>query len=184
MRKLAILILTMLTSFILLGQRNGVAHFKRVVITDLETRESVYPVGGAKIIFHDTPSKTYMELIVPGRSPAKYAFKFETATKEKGMVLIEVINMSSGINGYYLHKLDNNSMGVEDNGILITLSGIINYTPVVYQEPRNYSDEEIRQLREEQSFKSDGGYIHTPNRYVPSREELIEKAVEETLNNR
>lgn len=31
----------------------------------------------------------------------------------------------------------------------------------------NYSDEEIRILREKQSFKSDGGYINTPGRHVP-----------------
>lgn len=31
----------------------------------------------------------------------------------------------------------------------------------------NYSDEEIRILREKQSFKSDGGYIYTPGRHVP-----------------
>jgi hypothetical protein len=30
----------------------------------------------------------------------------------------------------------------------------------------NYSDEEIRILREKQSFKSDGGYIYTPGRHV------------------
>ncbi len=31
----------------------------------------------------------------------------------------------------------------------------------------NYSDEEIRILREKQSYKSDGGYIYTPGRHVP-----------------
>lgn len=31
----------------------------------------------------------------------------------------------------------------------------------------NYSDEEIRILREKQSFNSDGGYIYTPGRHVP-----------------
>lgn len=30
----------------------------------------------------------------------------------------------------------------------------------------NYSDEEIRILREKQSFKSDGGYIYTPGRRI------------------
>jgi len=37
-----------------------------------------------------------------------------------------------------------------------------------------YTDEEIRMLREKQSFKSNGGYIYTPGRRVPSREEQIE----------
>lgn len=38
----------------------------------------------------------------------------------------------------------------------------------------NYSDEEIRIFREKQSYKSDGSYIYTPGRHVPSREEEIE----------
>jgi len=38
----------------------------------------------------------------------------------------------------------------------------------------NYSDEEIRIFREKQSYKSDGGYIYTPGRHVPSREEEME----------
>lgn len=37
----------------------------------------------------------------------------------------------------------------------------------------NYSDEEIRILKEKQSFKE--GYIHTPGRSVPTREEQFEQ---------
>lgn len=41
----------------------------------------------------------------------------------------------------------------------------------IFLQDRNLSDEEIRILREKQSFKSDGGYIYTPGRKVPKRRE-------------
>ncbi len=44
---------------------------------------------------------------------------------------------------------------------------------------RLYSDEEIRMLREKQSYQSDGSYIYTPGRYVPTREEEIEQYLED-----
>lgn len=43
----------------------------------------------------------------------------------------------------------------------------------------NYSDEEIRMLREKQSYKSNGSYIYTPGRHVPSREQEIENYLED-----
>ncbi|MAO08077.1 MAG: hypothetical protein CL596_05125 [Alteromonas sp.] len=44
---------------------------------------------------------------------------------------------------------------------------------------KSYSDEEIRMLREKQSFKSEGSYIYTPGRHVPTREEEIERYLED-----
>jgi len=41
----------------------------------------------------------------------------------------------------------------------------------------NYSDAEIRMMREEQSFKSDGGYIYTPGRHVRTIEDEIEEYI-------
>ena len=47
---------------------------------------------------------------------------------------------------------------------------------------RNYSDEEIRILREKQSFKSDGSYIYTPGRHVPTYKEVQEKAIKDYID--
>jgi len=47
-----------------------------------------------------------------------------------------------------------------------------------YNPVKVLSDEEIRILREKQSYKSDGSYIYTPGRHVPSREEEIEKYID------
>lgn len=44
---------------------------------------------------------------------------------------------------------------------------------------RTYTDEEIRMLRERESFKSSGTYIYTPGRHVPSREQEIENYLED-----
>lgn len=56
------------------------------------------------------------------------------------------------------------------------------FVPTKRQWSNNYSDEEIRMLREKQSFKNDGSYIHTPGRYVPTRKELDEKAIEDYID--
>ena len=54
------------------------------------------------------------------------------------------------------------------------------YEPFVkIPKSRNYSDEEIRILREKQSFKNDGSYIYTPGRHVPTREEEIQNYIDE-----
>lgn len=45
-----------------------------------------------------------------------------------------------------------------------------------------YSDEEIRTLRERQSYNSNGSYIYTPGRHVPSREEEIENYIEDNID--
>ena len=52
------------------------------------------------------------------------------------------------------------------------------------QIPRsyNYSDDEIRDLREKQSFKEDGSYIYTPMRSIPSREKQIDKQVRKYID--
>lgn len=44
------------------------------------------------------------------------------------------------------------------------------------------SDEEIRILREKQSFKSGGSYIYTPGRNVPSYKELHDRAIEDYID--
>lgn len=42
----------------------------------------------------------------------------------------------------------------------------------------NLSDEEIRILREKNSYRTDGRYIYTPRRIVPTREQEIENYIE------
>lgn len=44
------------------------------------------------------------------------------------------------------------------------------------------SDEEIRILREKQSFKSDGSYIYTPGRKVKSREREIQDYIDDNID--
>ena len=53
-------------------------------------------------------------------------------------------------------------------------------TTVVHQDyPQDIlSDEEIRILREKQSFKPGGSYIYTPGRNVPSREKEIQRFID------
>lgn len=54
-------------------------------------------------------------------------------------------------------------------------------TPVVIHQDYPVdipSDEEIRIMREKQSFKPGGSYIYTPGRNVPSREEEIQKFID------
>lgn len=46
----------------------------------------------------------------------------------------------------------------------------------------NYSDEEIRMIREKASFESEGRYyIKTPGRYVPSYQEEFEQRMEQYI---
>ena len=52
-------------------------------------------------------------------------------------------------------------------------------TSKVKYQSHNYSDEEIRILREKQSFQNGGSYIYTPGRHVPSREEEIKNYIDE-----
>ena len=53
-------------------------------------------------------------------------------------------------------------------------------TTVLHQDyPQDIlSDEEIRILREKQSFKPGGSYIYTPGRNVPSREKEIQRFID------
>lgn len=44
---------------------------------------------------------------------------------------------------------------------------------------KNYTDTEIRMMRERESYKSRGTYIYTPARHVPTREEEIENYLED-----
>lgn len=46
----------------------------------------------------------------------------------------------------------------------------------------NLSDEEIRILREKQSYKPGGSYIYTPGRNVKSREKITDEAIEKYLD--
>lgn len=46
----------------------------------------------------------------------------------------------------------------------------------------NYSDEEIRIIREIESFKTEGTYIYTPGRHVPSRQEEIRDYIEDNID--
>lgn len=46
----------------------------------------------------------------------------------------------------------------------------------------NYSDEEIRIMREKQSYQPDGGYIYTPGRKIKTREEEIESYIEDNID--
>lgn len=45
-----------------------------------------------------------------------------------------------------------------------------------------YSDTEIKMMRELQSYKSDGRYIYTPGRYIKSDEEKIRDYIEEHID--
>lgn len=57
------------------------------------------------------------------------------------------------------------------------------YQPFIQvPKSKNYSDEEIRILREKQSFQSGGSYIYTPGRHVPTREELSRKEIERYID--
>lgn len=57
------------------------------------------------------------------------------------------------------------------------------YEPLInVPKSKNYSDEEIRILREKQSFQNDGSYIYTPGRHVPTREELSRKEIERYID--
>lgn len=47
---------------------------------------------------------------------------------------------------------------------------------------RNYSDEEIRMMREVHSYSSDGSYIHTPGRRVKTKKQEIEDMVQEYID--
>lgn len=49
------------------------------------------------------------------------------------------------------------------------------YNPNPTPRKLNYSDEEIRSLREIHSYNSGGYYLHTPGRDVPTREKEIER---------
>lgn len=45
----------------------------------------------------------------------------------------------------------------------------------------NYSDEEIRMIREIHSYNPEGSYIHTPGRTVPTFEERVQEYLEDNL---
>lgn len=51
-----------------------------------------------------------------------------------------------------------------------------------YKHPYNLSDEEIRMLREKQSYKSNSTYIYTPGRHVKTREQEIEEYIEDNID--
>ena len=71
------------------------------------------------------------------------------------------------------------SINQQQNNIDITPIPPI-YKP--YVPSHNNSDDEIRMLREKQSFKGDGSYIYTPMRSVPTREKQIEKEVQKYID--
>lgn len=57
------------------------------------------------------------------------------------------------------------------------------YEPFIpVQRSKNYSDEEIRIIREKHSFNNDGSYIYTPGRHVPTQKELTEQAIEDYID--
>lgn len=45
----------------------------------------------------------------------------------------------------------------------------------------NYTDEEIRALRNQRSYRSDGSYIKTPGRKVLSQQEVIDQYIEDNI---
>ena len=51
-----------------------------------------------------------------------------------------------------------------------------------YSKPQNLSDEEIRILREKQSYKNDGSYIYTPGRRVKTREQEIQEYIDDNID--
>lgn len=61
---------------------------------------------------------------------------------------------------------------------------VYQYERVIHQDQftETPSDEEIRIMREKQSYKPGGSYIYTPGRNVPSYEKMHEKAIEKYLD--
>lgn len=45
-----------------------------------------------------------------------------------------------------------------------------------------YSDQDIRDIREEMSYDTEGRYLYTPGRHVPSFEQMIDDYVEDNLD--
>ena len=106
------------------------------------------------------------------------------------------------VSGYFLNKKDNDHYKSKEYKDSIKIPDPINkdysnvrswdydnqrwnyYEPLVpvRQQSKNYSDEEIRILREKQSFQSDGSYIYTPGRHIPTREELSRKEIERYID--